>query len=75
MNNNFMFMNYDPRKHPCKDCTKRNAYCHGHCEEERLFNESKPPKPYKGTYIENTRKVKDPFHKKGRVLTNAKKSY
>lgn len=67
MNNNYMYMNYDPRKHPCKDCKERTAYCHGHCDKEREFNESKPPKPT-NTYCASGR-MRDNFHKKGRVIT------
>lgn len=67
-NNDLLFMNYDPRKHPCKDCQKRHAYCHGHCEEERIFNENRPKRVVRNTYINDTRKVKDPFHRKGRVI-------
>lgn len=66
MNNDMLFMNYDPRKHPCKDCTERHAYCHGHCEREKAFNESRPKKK-PSSYIDY-KKMKDPFHKKGRVI-------
>lgn len=72
MNNNYMYMNYDPRKHPCKDCKERHAFCHGHCDKEREFNETKPKKPKSYTWVNDTRKVHDPFHKKGRVITNGK---
>ena len=39
---NISTMNYDPKKCPCFQCTKRTPYCHGHCAEETAFNESKP---------------------------------
>lgn len=65
-NNNLFFENYDPRKHPCHGCTKRNAYCHGTCEDYIKFNETRPKKPTK-IYLEKG-KMKDPFHKKGRVI-------
>ena len=65
---NQLLMNYNPKSHPCYQCKERNATCHGHCERERIFNENKPKKVYTSTYVENTRKVHDPFHKKGRVI-------
>ena len=66
-NNNQLFMNYDPRKHPCKDCTKRNAYCHGVCEEYKEFEQNRPRTPRNMWSARG--KLKDVFHKKGRVIT------
>jgi hypothetical protein len=65
--NDMLFMNYNPNKHPCKDCNKRHAFCHGECKDYQEFerNRPKPPKPI---YLESG-KMKDPFHKKGRVIT------
>lgn len=68
-----LFVNYDARKHPCYGCTKRNATCHGTCEEYLEFERTRPRTP-QNTF--NARgKLKDTFHKKGRVLTNEKKDY
>ena len=64
-NNNYML--YDPNKHPCKDCTERNAYCHGTCERYKEFERKRPRNPRN---LYNARgKMRDPFHKKGRVIT------
>lgn len=60
-------MNYDPRKHPCKDCTKRNATCHGTCEYYLEFERTRPRTPRNMYSVRG--KFKDPFHKKGRVIT------
>ena len=66
MNNDMLYMNYDPRKHPCKDCKKRHAYCHGECEEYKEFERTRPRNP-RNSY--NARgKMRDVFHKKGRVI-------
>lgn len=59
-------MNYDPGKHPCYECKKRHATCHGECEEYKDFEANRPRTP-RNMY--NARgKFKDPFHKKGRVI-------
>ena len=71
MNKNFEICNYDPRQHPCRYCTERNAYCHGTCERYKHFNETRPPKPT-NTYI-RAGKFSDPFHKKGRVIKRGNK--
>lgn len=64
---NQLLMNYDPRKHPCYGCTKRYANCHGECQDYKDFEASRPRTP-RNMY--NARgKMKDPFHKKGRVIT------
>jgi hypothetical protein len=67
MRKNFNICNYDPREHPCRNCDKRHAFCHGECELYKEFNATKPKKP-QNTYVEMG-KCKDPFHKKGRILT------
>ena len=64
-------MPFDPRKHPCYGCTERNATCHGTCEKYKEF-ESKRPRTPRNMYNAKG-KMKDLFHKKGRVLTNEKK--
>lgn len=50
MVNNILSMNYDPNKHPCRDCKppKRCVGCHGTCQEYIDFekNKPKPPKNY-----------------------------
>lgn len=67
MNNDMLFMNYDPRNHPCKECNERNAYCHGICEKYKEFERNRPRTPEN---LYNARgKMKDVFHKKGRVIT------
>ena len=66
-------MPFDPRKHPCFGCTERNATCHGVCERYKEF-ESKRPRTPRNMYNAKG-KMKDLFHKKGRVLTNEKKEY
>lgn len=66
MSNNQFFMNYDPRKHPCKDCPNRNAYCHGTCELYKEFERTRPRTPRNQWSARG--KLKDPFHKKGRVI-------
>lgn len=66
-------MPFDPRKHPCFGCTERNATCHGNCERYKEF-ESKRPRTPRNMYNAKG-KMKDLFHKKGRVLTNEKKEY
>lgn len=69
MNNGFLG-NYDPRKHPCMNCQERNAYCHGVCERYKEFERNRPRTPQN---LYNARgKFKDPFHKKGRVITNGR---
>ena len=73
MTKNFNICNYDPREHPCRNCTERNAYCHGTCERYIKFNETRPKKP-QNTFSEPG-KMKDPLHKKGRVITHEKKDY
>lgn len=66
MNTNIVYMNYDPNKHPCRNCTKRTATCHGECQEYKDFEANRPRTP-RNMY--NARgKMKDPFHKKGRVI-------
>ena len=67
MGKNFNICNYDPREHPCRYCNERNAYCHGVCERYKEFERTRPKKP-QNTYMESG-KYKDPFHKKGRVIT------
>lgn len=63
---NGMNMSYDPRKHPCYGCTKRNATCHGTCQDYKNFEENRPRTP-RNMY--NARgKMKDTFHKNGRVI-------
>ena len=70
---NAMIMCYDPSKHPCRNCDKRHAFCHGTCEKYLEFERNRPRNP-RNMY--NARgKMKDVFHKKGRVLTNEKKNY
>lgn len=64
--NNVFFENYDPRNHPCKDCTKRHVGCHGECADYKSFNENRPKKRT-NTYHASGKMV-DPFHKKGRVI-------
>ena len=66
-NNNCFFENYDPRKHPCFNCTKRHATCHGVCEDYKEFERTRPRKSITNTYIESG-KARDPFHRKGRVI-------
>ena len=66
MNTNIAYMNYDPSKHPCRNCDKRHAFCHGECETYKEFERNRPRTP-RNMY--NARgKMKDPFHKKGRVI-------
>lgn len=73
MNKNIAYMNYDPEKHPCRYCDKRHAFCHGECEIYKDFERNRPRNPRN---LYNARgKMKDLFHKKGRVLTNEKKNY
>ena len=73
MNANIVYMNYDPNKHPCKNCDKRHAFCHGECQEYKDFEAKRPRTPQN---LYNARgKLHDSFHKKGRVLTNEKKDY
>lgn len=65
-NTNIVYMNYDPQKHPCRDCTERNAYCHGTCERYKEFEANRPRTPRN---LYNARgRMRDPFHKKGRVI-------
>ena len=45
MNNDMLFMNYDPEKHPCRYCTQRNAFCHGTCEKYLEFERNRPRVP------------------------------
>lgn len=71
--NSIWYFNYNPRKCPCFQCTKRQADCHGTCQEYKDFEQSKPKKPI-NTYVESG-KGKDPFHRKGRILTYEKKNY
>ena len=68
MNNNQLFMNYDPRKHPCNGCTERNAFCHGVCERYKEFERTRPRTPRNMWSARG--KLKDVFHKKGRVIRN-----
>ena len=70
---NFWTFNYDPRKCPCYGCQERSVDCHSKCEKYKTFvaNRVTPPKK---VYSESG-KMRDPFHKKGRILTNAKKEY
>lgn len=66
MNTNIVYMNYDPQKHPCRNCDKRNAYCHGTCQEYKDFEANRPRTPRN---LYNAKgKMKDVFHKKGRVI-------
>lgn len=66
MNGNFCLGNYDPHKHPCYECTERNAYCHGTCERYKEFEANRPRTPRN---LYNARgRMRDPFHKKGRVI-------
>lgn len=63
---NNAYMLFDPNKHPCKDCKERNAYCHGTCERYKEFERQRPRNPRN---LYNARgKMRDPFHKKGRVI-------
>ena len=63
-------MPFDPHKHPCYGCAERNATCHGECQKYKDFEANRPRTP-RNMY--NARgKMKDVFHKKGRVLTNAR---
>ena len=59
-------MNYDPQKHPCRNCTKRTPTCHGECQEYKDF-EAKRPRTPRNMYNAKG-KMKDVFHKKGRVI-------
>ena len=67
---NILNMSYDPRKHPCNGCTERNAFCHGVCERYKEFERTRPRKP-QNIYAPSG-KMRDPFHKKGRVIKNDK---
>ena len=71
MNKNFNICNYDPRQHPCRYCNERNAYCHGTCEKYLEFERTRPRKP-QNTYTKRG-KMRDPFHKKGRVIRRGDK--
>ena len=65
-NTNIVYMNYDPKNHPCRDCQERNAYCHGTCERYKEFEANRPRTPRN---LYNARgRMRDPFHKKGRVI-------
>ena len=64
-------MPFDPRKHPCYGCTERNATCHGTCERYKEF-ESKRPRTPRNLYNARGR-MRDPFHKKGRVIRHGTK--
>lgn len=65
-NTNIVYMNYNPKNHPCRDCTERNAYCHGTCERYKEFEANRPRTPRN---LYNARgRMRDPFHKKGRVI-------
>jgi len=67
MTKDFNIMNFDPQKHPCRNCGKRHAYCHGQCEVYKEFERNRPRTPQN---LYNARgKFKDPFHKKGRVIS------
>ena len=48
MNGNYSLVFYEPKKHPCRDCTERNAYCHGTCER---YKEFEPPITHRGRNI------------------------
>jgi len=63
---NIVYMPFDPNKHPCKDCKERNAYCHGTCERYKEFERKRPRNP-RNMYNAKG-KMRDPFHKKGRVI-------
>ena len=41
---NILSMNYNPNKHPCKDCKRRTPTCHGECEDYKKWNENIPKK-------------------------------
>ena len=63
---NMMIMSYDPRKHPCKDCTNRTPTCHGECELYKEFERTRPRTPRN---LYNARgRMRDIFHKKGRII-------
>lgn len=64
---NFWTFNYDPHKCPCYECKERSVGCHGKCEKYKKFIDGRI-KPQPNTYVERG-KIKDPFHKKGRVIT------
>ena len=66
MASNLMSMNYDPQKHPCRNCTERNAFCHGTCQRYLDFERNRPRVPRNQWSASG--KLKDPFHKKGRVI-------
>ena len=63
---NISTMNYDPKKCPCFQCTERTPYCHGQCERYKAFNEQRPKKPI--NLYHRAGKMRDTFHKKGRVI-------
>ena len=45
MSFNALCMSYDPSKHPCRNCTKRTATCHGECKIYLDFEENRPRTP------------------------------
>ena len=45
MSFNALCMSYDPSKHPCRNCTKRTATCHGECKVYLDFEENRPRTP------------------------------
>ena len=65
--NNVWTFNYDPHSCPCYQCTERCVGCHGTCEKYKQFVQNKP-KRKPNTYMESG-KMRDPFHKKGRIIT------
>lgn len=67
MRNRINLMTCDTEHCPCRKCDKRHAFCHGECPDYKEW-ESKKPKKMPNTYTEKGT-LKDPFHKKGRVIT------
>ena len=63
----FNLMVADTTKCPCKECDKRHALCHGTCKDYKEWEKTRPRTPRN---LYNARgKMKDIFHKKGRVIT------
>ena len=63
----FNLMTCDTTNCPCRYCDKRHAFCHGECKKYKEWVDNKP-KPKPNTYLPSG-KAKDPFHRKGRVIT------
>lgn len=66
----FNLMVADNTKCPCRECDVRHAFCHGTCEKYKEWERSRPRTPRN---LYNARgKMKDPFHKKGRIIKNGR---